>query len=90
MKETEFENKSFKPKANVKPAPKSKGKKFEVRPKLFVWQRAECSLSREVWEAKMLDKYLNYSDRVAKSLLTGHAVKKLSVSSKLLKATKEL
>ena len=90
MKELEFENKSFKPKANTKPEPLSKGEPFEVRKGLLVRQRAECKLSREVWEAKMLDKYLNYTERVAKSLLTGQATRKLSVSSKLLKATNEL
>lgn len=89
MKELEFENKSFKQKANTKPEPLSKGEPFEVRKGLLVRQRAECKLSREVWEAKMLDKYLNYSERVAKSLLTGQATRKLSVSSKVLLAVKD-
>lgn len=43
----------------------------------------------EKWKQRMIDKYSNYEAENIKNRLTGCATKKLSVSSKLLKAVKE-
>jgi hypothetical protein len=71
----------------VKPEPAWQGEPFEIRPGLKVKMPATCKLSREEWEAKMKDKYLNYTERVKQSLLTGGAARP-NLSSKLLKAIK--
>lgn len=70
--------------------PEWKGEPFKLDSRTEVRQPASCKLSREDWEQKMIEKYSNYDKRNEKARLTGAAKNKLSVSSKLLKATNDL